>query len=126
MEQVLPVYQVSSSPVVQPKGITHPMNFSAVTALLFCACSVLSVTNSHCAFSPCGVASAFHVRSTIFPSGVPVASTPRCEYSRSRNASAVMGGSVSRGRANAERSSLAIGRALIVCSQSASREHVAI
>ena len=43
----------------------------------------LRVMNSHRAFSPGGVPSVVQVLSVIVPSEPPVASTPRCEYSRS-------------------------------------------
>ena len=59
---------------------TYPTNLRAVTQgiellnrLSDLTLSVLSVTNSHRAFSPSGVLFAFHVRRVIVPSGAPVA-----------------------------------------------------
>lgn len=86
---------------------------------------VLMVKNSHFAFSPSGVPSVLHVRSTIVPSDPPVASTPIREYSRSWKAREVIGGNIDI-KAEALRSNTAICRPLIVCKQSLYREHVAI
>lgn len=58
------------------------------------------------------------------PSGVPAARIPRALYSRSRNARDVIaGGCASAGESSARN---AMGRALIVCSASVAREHVAM
>jgi hypothetical protein len=104
------------------RKFTHPTNFRAVTgsapsfpALGF---SVLRVTNFHCAFSPSGVSSAFHVRRTMFPLDVPVARTPSGEYSRSWNARDVI--------CSWPRERVTISRAFTVYSRSSSREQVAM
>ena len=85
----------------------------------------LRVTNSHLAFSPSGVSSAFQVLSEIVPSGEPVARTQTGVYSRSWKESAVMGGYFG-DIAPSRRSSTAMGRALTVWSQSLSREQDAM
>ena len=95
-------------------------------ALGFSAFSTLNVTNSHRALSSFGVLSTFHVLSVIFPSGDPVARTPRREYSRSWKAREVIVGSTCGSVAEKLRSRLAMGRALIVCRHNFSREHVAM
>lgn len=86
--------------------------------------SVFNVSNSHCAFSPSGVLSAFQIRSAMVPSGDPVARTPTREYSRSRNARDVIAG-YEFGTVGESRSSETIGRPLMVCSQSLDLEHEA-
>jgi len=95
-------------------------------ALGFSAFSTLNVTNSHRALSSFGVLSAFHVLSVIFPSGDPVARTPRREYSRSWKAREVIVGGTCESVAEKLRSRLAMGLALIVCRHNFSREHVAM
>lgn len=85
---------------------------------------VFNVSNSHFAFSPSGVLSAFQVRRAIVPSGDPVARTPMREYSRSRNARDVIAG-YELGTVEESRSSETIGRPLMVWSQSFDREHEA-
>ena len=73
-------------------GYTNPTNIIALIVADFCASSVLKVWNLHIAFSPFGVLSVFQVWRVIFPSGVPVARIPRCEYSRSWKVMDVIGG----------------------------------
>ena len=147
MVQLLPVVPRISDPSRTGTGVplgatlrlpmeqTYPTNLRAVThgvsPLAFrspCAVftfKVLRVTNSHCAFCPSGVLSAFHVLRAMLPSCDPVARTPRREYSRSRKAKEVIGGYMGE-PASPVRSREVMGRALMVCSQRVSREHVAI
>ncbi len=105
---------------------TYPLNLSAVMGIGFSVFSTLNVTNPHRALSSFGVLSVFHVLSVIFPSGDPVARTPRREYSRSWKAREVIVGGTCNSVAEKLRSMLAMGLALIVCRHNFCREHVAI
>ena len=84
------------------------------------------MTNPHRALSPFGVLSAFQVLSVIFPSGDPVARTPRREYSRSWKAREVIVGGMGGSVAEKSRSMLAMGLALTVWRHNFCREHVAM
>jgi hypothetical protein len=125
MIQFLPAESVLAySP--QCQRASYPINFNAVIALGFSAFNTLNVTNSHTARSPFGVLSVFHDLSVILPSGDPVATTPRREYSRSWNASEVIVGGRYERAPEKLRSMLVMGRALIVCKHSFCREQVAM
>lgn len=106
--------------------LTYPANLKAVTALCCTDLRTLKVTNPHRAVSPFGVLSAFQVLSVIFPSGDPVARTPRREYSRSWKARELIVGGTCGSVAEKSRSMLAMGLALTVCRHNFCREHVAM
>ena len=106
--------------------LTYPANLKAVMALCCSDLRTLNVTNPHRAVSSFGVLSAFQVLSVIFPSGDPVARTPRREYSRSWKARELIVGGTCGSVAEKSRSILAMGLALTVCRHSFCREHVAM